>query len=350
MVLSRFAKYAWGVLAFNILVILWGAFVRATGSGAGCGSHWPTCNGEIIPRAPQIETIVEFTHRLTSGVALLLVFGMLVWAFRSFAAGSLERRGAVLSSIFIIIEALVGAGLVLLELVGENDSLARVVWMAAHLANTFLLLGALTLTAWWASVTHLYERSSSASITRPNEHASSPNNGRMIRLTRQGALPWLFGLGFILVIILGMTGAVTALGDTLFPAGSLAEGIQQDFDSGAHFAVRLRIYHPMLAIGTGIYLAILVGIAATQRPNLTVKRLAAGVVGVFFVQLIAGLVNVILLAPVWMQLLHLLLADLIWILLVLLGSATLAAQALVGAHQPDSESYPLKPGIEQPGI
>jgi heme A synthase len=338
MALSRFAKYAWGVLAFNILVILWGAFVRATGSGAGCGSHWPTCNGEIFPRAPQIETIVEFTHRLTSGVALLLVFGMLIWAFRSYAAGSLERKGAVLSSIFIIIEALVGAGLVLLELVGENDSLARAIWMAAHLANTFLLLGALTLTAWWASQ------------TRPDEHTSPPYDGRTIRLGGQGALPWLFGLGFLLVIILGMTGAVTALGDTLFPAGSLVEGIQQDFDTGAHFAVRLRIYHPLLAIGTGIYLALLAGIAAIQRPYPTVKRLAAGVIGVFFVQLIAGLINVILLAPVWMQILHLLLADVIWILLVLLGSATLAAQVPVGARQTDSESYPLKPGIEQPGV
>jgi heme A synthase len=225
-----------------------------------------------------------------------------------------------------------------LELVGENDSLARAIWMAAHLANTFLLLGALTLTAWWASQ------------TRSDEHASSPYDGRTIRLAGQGALPWLFGLGFVLVILLGMTGAVTALGDTLFPVGSLAEGIQQDFDAGAHFAVRLRIYHPLLAIGTGLYLALLAGIAAIQRPYPIVKRLAAGVVGVFFVQLIVGLINVILLAPVWMQILHLLLADGIWILLVLLGSATLAEQVPVGAHQTDSGSYPLQPGIEQPGI
>ncbi len=47
-----FSRYAWGVLLWNVLVALWGAYVRATGSGAGCGSHWPTCNGEILPRAP----------------------------------------------------------------------------------------------------------------------------------------------------------------------------------------------------------------------------------------------------------------------------------------------------------
>ncbi|MFN8454080.1 MAG: COX15/CtaA family protein [Anaerolineae bacterium] len=76
--LDRFAKYVWTVLAYNLAVILWGAFVRASGSGAGCGSHWPLCNGEVIPRTPQMETLVEFTHRLTSGLALLLVIGLTI--------------------------------------------------------------------------------------------------------------------------------------------------------------------------------------------------------------------------------------------------------------------------------
>ena len=110
--LTNFAKYAWGVLAYNLVVILWGAYVRATGSGAGCGSHWPLCNGEVIPRAQQVETMIEFTHRLTSGMAMLLVAGLLIWALRAYPKGHQVRTGAWLSAFFIITEALVGAGLV----------------------------------------------------------------------------------------------------------------------------------------------------------------------------------------------------------------------------------------------
>src|SRR6266540_6286398 len=110
MKLDRFAKYAWFALAFNLLVIVWGAFVRASGSGAGCGSHWPLCNGEVVPVNPSIERVIEFTHRGMSGVALLLVLGMVIWAFRAYPPGRV-RRGAVASMIFILIEALIGAAL-----------------------------------------------------------------------------------------------------------------------------------------------------------------------------------------------------------------------------------------------
>src|SRR5690606_29028870 len=148
--LSRFAAFAWGVLAYNLLVVLWGAWVRVTGSGAGCGSHWPLCNGEVVPRSAGVETLVEFTHRLTSGVALLAVVALLLWAVRAYPAGHPVRRGARLSMGFMILEALVGGGLVLLELVADNASMARAYWMVAHLVNPFLLLGVLALTAWWA--------------------------------------------------------------------------------------------------------------------------------------------------------------------------------------------------------
>ena len=151
MKLKRFAKYAWFVLIFNLGVILWGAYVRATGSGAGCGSHWPLCNGEVIPRSDQIETLVEFTHRLSSGVAFLLVAGMLVWAWRIYPKGHRVRRGAIFSMFFMITEALVGAGLVLFELVAEDTSTARALSISVHLVNTFVLLACITLTAWWAT-------------------------------------------------------------------------------------------------------------------------------------------------------------------------------------------------------
>ncbi|MFM9013605.1 MAG: COX15/CtaA family protein, partial [Gemmatimonadota bacterium] len=149
--MTRFARYGWAVLGFNLLVILWGAYVRASGSGAGCGAHWPLCNGVVIPRAPALETIIELTHRATSGIALLLVVGQLVWARRV-----APRRGALwwaahAAMVLMLTEALVGAGLVLFEIVAENASLARAWWLAAHLLNTFGLLAMLGLVPWLAA-------------------------------------------------------------------------------------------------------------------------------------------------------------------------------------------------------
>jgi heme A synthase len=300
--LNRLAKFSWGVLALNLAVILWGAYVRATKSGAGCGSHWPLCNGEVIPLAPRLETVVEFTHRLSSGLALLLVVILFVWAFRSYPKGHPVRLGAGLALLFIVIEALVGAGLVLFEWVAEDDSLGRVISVPVHLANTFLLLGAITLTAWWAG------------------------GGRRLQLRGRGLLLGALAVGFAGVLIIGMTGAIIALGDTLYPPESLGHALEQDFSTSAPFPVRLRLWHPTIAILVGFYLFFLAGLLAMLRPDPHIRRPALALVALFVVQLLAGLVNVLLLAPVWMQLVHLLLADLVWIFLVLLSAETLSRE------------------------
>ncbi len=300
---KRFSTYAWGVLAYNVAVILWGAYVRATGSGAGCGSHWPLCDGMVVPRSPQAETLVEFSHRASSGVALLLVAGLFVWAFRSCPKGHAVRRGAAFSMLFIITEALVGAGLVLFELVADNASLTRAFSTTVHLVNTFLLLAALTLTAWWASW------------------------GPQVRLRGQRVRLWAFGLGFLALLVLGMTGAVTALGDTLFPPESLAEGLRQDLDPTANFMIQLRAVHPLIAVGTAFYVFLIVGLPEVTGDHPDSKRFGQVLVVLFVIQLIAGVVNVLLLAPVWMQMLHLLLADLSWIVLVLLAASALGERA-----------------------
>src|SRR5690349_12155862 len=140
--MSRFTKYAWVVVAFLVLVILWGAIVRATGSGAGCGNHWPTCNGEIIPAPETIERMIEFGHRVTSGLSGFLVLGLLIWAFRSnFPENKVFIRWmAVLTFVFIIIEGGLGAALVRFELVAENASSTRAIVIALHLGNTLILL------------------------------------------------------------------------------------------------------------------------------------------------------------------------------------------------------------------
>jgi len=300
MAISRFAKFAWAVLAYNLLVILWGATVRATGSGAGCGGHWPLCNGQVIPVAPQVATLIEFTHRVSSGLSMLLILGLFVWAFRAYLKGSPVRLGAGLSLLFIFTEAMLGAGLVLFSWVANNASVGRVVSTGLHLVNTFFLLAALTLTAWWAS------------------------GGAQLRLKGQGALPWILLLGLIGVLALGVTGSITALGDTLFPSTSLAEGMAQDFSPTANFLLRLRVWHPLTAILVGFYLFFLAGLVALFRPSSAIRRLALGLFGVVFMQLLAGLTNLILLAPVWMQVVHLFLADMVWIFLVLFSAATLS--------------------------
>lgn len=149
MAISKLAKYAWGVLVYNLFVIVFGAFVRATGSGAGCGSHWPLCNGVMIPRAPAIETVIEFSHRLSSGVTLVLIAILIVQVWRTYPKGSALRKSSGFIGLFVIIKSLLGAGLVLFELVQHDASLARAISMMAHLLNTFLLLASLMVTAWW---------------------------------------------------------------------------------------------------------------------------------------------------------------------------------------------------------
>ncbi len=315
MSLNRFAKYAWFVVGLNILVVLWGAYVRATGSGAGCGQHWPLCNGEIVPMNPQVATLVEFSHRLSSGAALLSVAVLAVWAFRAYSKGSPVRLGATLSAIFILTEALVGAGLVLFKLVAHDESAARAVSMAVHLINTFLLLGSLTLTAWWAS------------------------GGGRLDLRRKGWLTVATVLGLLGMMWIGTTGAIVALGDTLFPPESLAAGLSQDLDPTAHFLVRLRVIHPIFAVLIGLALIALAYYAEKEAPGLWVRRWANAVKLLVLAQWVAGLVNVALLAPVWMQLLHLLLADLTWVAVVLLGAAALAAP------EPERVETPITPPI-----
>lgn len=296
----RFSRFAWGVLGYNVLVVLWGAYVRATGSGAGCGSHWPLCNGEVVPRAPQIETMIEFTHRVTSGLALLAVVALWIWSLRLFPPGHRARLAASLALVFIVVEAALGAGLVLFELVAQNASFARAAYLAGHLANTQVLLAMLAMTAWLAS--------------RPGE----------LRPWRERPKALLAALPVALLV--SVTGAVAALGDTLFPAAA-ASGVQHELSGAAHGLLRLRLLHPVVAMLAGPYLILAALWAIRLQPRLRPPALAATLL--VLVQLAAGGVNVLLLAPVWMQIVHLFLADLLWIALVIL-----AAEAAVSTPEP----------------
>jgi heme A synthase len=297
---ARFAAYAWAVLGFNVLVVLWGAYVRATGSGAGCGNHWPMCNGQVVPQTPQIATLIEFTHRITSGMALFAIAGLVFWAFHSYPKGHRVRRGAVLSGVFILSEALIGAALVLLHHVAQNESTARAFSLSIHLVNTFTLLAVLALTAWWAS------------------------GGPPILLNKPNQPKWLLGLSLTGLILLGVSGAIAALGDTLFPVKSLAAGFSEDFSPTAHLFVRLRVFHPGIAVLATGFLLFAVGRTMKQRRTPAVQNLGLTVMALAFFQLLLGALNLALLAPVPMQLIHLAAADLVWIAAVLVAAAVFA--------------------------
>ena len=312
--MDRLTRFAWLVLGYNILVILWGAVVRATGSGAGCGSHWPLCNGEVIPRAQATATLIEFSHRLTSGLALLLVVALLVWVFRGRPRGHPARSAAAWTMAFMLGEAAVGAMLVLFELVAENRSLARGLFMATHLVNTFFLLGALALTAHFAG-------------------GAPP-----VRLRGRTREASLFGLAAFLLLLSSASGAVAALGDTLFPSQTLAEALRADLSASSHLLLRLRVLHPFVAVATAALLVVLSMLAGRGSLDWNVKRLARTLAGLALAQTALGAMNVLLLAPVWLQLLHLLLADVVWIAFVLLAASRLAAADVSGpALSPASE-------------
>jgi len=284
-----FTRYAWGVLAWNLFVILWGAYVRASESGAGCGSHWPLCNGEVVPRAPRLETIIEFGHRVTSGLAFLAVLGLVIWSAVSFPRGHRVRRTAIVSLVFILLEAVLGAGLVLLKLVAQDASAGRAFYLSLHLVNTLFLLGALALTAWYSRET-----------------------------ARAGRWSLVVAGTLVIAILVSVTGAIAALGDTLFPVQSLAEGMRQDAAASASFLVRLRIVHPVLAVFAAVYFAAVAITVLRSKPQGAVARIALLVLVATLAQAGAGAINLALLAPIGMQILHLFLADLVWISLVLL--------------------------------
>ncbi|HEV3329557.1 MAG TPA: COX15/CtaA family protein [Bryobacteraceae bacterium] len=318
--LRNFARYAASVLAYNVVVVLWGAFVRATGSGAGCGNHWPLCNGVAVPQAPALTTIIEFTHRAMSGIDVVLVGILLVWAWRVFPRGHLVRLGGVLSAIFLTTEALIGAALVKLEHVAHNASAGRAYSLSAHLINTLTLLACLTLTLWWAA------------------------GGGSLRLRQRAT--WLAAPGIVLAVLVGISGAIAALGDTLFPASSLAAGFRQDFDPASSIFLRLRLLHPLLALITGGWLIFYAEVTAFRLPSS--KKYARKIESIVGLQILAGASNLLLLAPVWMQMVHLLLADLVWISLVLLVAVALQDSSLPADMHID-EMVPRVGGLERAG-
>jgi cytochrome c oxidase assembly protein subunit 15 len=292
-------RFAWLTLAYNIAVILWGAYVRATGSGAGCGNRWPLCNGTVLPRTPQAQTIIEFTHRLTSGLAIVMVSSLFVWCWRKTSKGDWTRYSSVLAVLFLFNEALLGALLVLFEHVAQDRSLGRALFLCAHFGNTLLLLAALALTAHWL-----------------------PEGRRRFSVAKNRAEIVAVVLGLLATMCIGITGSLAALGDTLFPATSLRTSLIEDFSSG-NILLRLRFLHPLAAAIAAIYVLWLI-LRIVKRPE-RLRNQEVMLAGVLIGQIGLGILNVLSLAPVWLQIVHLLVAELFWILVVLASANLLFA-------------------------
>lgn len=299
---QRFTNFAWVVLGFTLLVVLWGAVVRATGSGDGCGAHWPTCDGVLIPKGTRTGQFIEFFHRITSGLSLLGVLGLLVWSWRLFPKGHLVRLGTGLSLLFMVTESLLGASLVLFRLVAHDTSVARAVVAPIHLTNTLLLIGSIALTAWWSA---------------------HPEHRPVWR--GQGVVSWLLGLGFAGILLTTAAGAITALGDTLFPVSNTPEAVQRALAPGEHFLVQLRIMHPFIAIAVSVFTIMASGAVGNLCPNQYSAFFVRAVGVVFIAQLLLGFINVRLGAPLQIQVLHLLLSDLVWLSWLLLSVTALSS-------------------------
>jgi heme a synthase len=287
---QRFARFAWWFAAYLIAVILFGAWVRIAGAGAGCGNHWPLCNGEVLPAAPGTKTIIEFTHRLTSGLCGIFGLAFIWYARRMGDRGVL--RAALATMFFILVEGFVGAVLVKKELVENDASVSRAVVIGLHLANTLLLMAAATAMAWRARPLVETER----------------RVGRGMMLAAMAVL-----------VLANATGAVTALGDTLFPLqptldGSLFAKVREDLTAGQHFLVRLRVVHPFVAVFCAAFLS---GVVGSIRRKFTgddaMRRLLHWPLALVGVQVVLGALNVLLAAPGWLQIGHLLMAQVLWV-------------------------------------
>ena len=286
-------RFAWAVVAWNVIVVLWGAFVRATGSGDGCGNNWPLCNGQVIPVSPTLHTIIEFTHRQTAAVSTVLVVVLITWVFRATAKASAARLFAVISGVLLLNEAFLGAILVKAGYVTGNRSLGRMIVLSIHLSNTLLLLAALTLVA------------HTLGTAQRRRDLTAWSKARGIDLL-------LASVGLLATLIVGVSGSLAALGDTLFPSASLRAAFAADLSSASPMLLRLRGIHPASAIVAAAFIVWL--ILRAHREGRT--HAATVLLGLLALQFILGTADVLLLAPTWMQILHLLGADLYWIALV----------------------------------
>lgn len=281
----KFARFVWGTVGYILLVVMYGAFVRASGSGDGCGSHWPLCNGSLLPMFGDGQAIVEFSHRISSGLVLPLVIWLAVLARRHFEAGHQARTAAYAAVGFTVLEALIGMLLVKFGWVDRNDSVARAGVMGFHVVSTFLLVGSLTALGLLVS--------------------GAPK----VKLKDQGPIFWGVVIGLLALGFLGISGAVSALGHQLRPVDDV---LKTALKIDSHWMVRLQPLHPLIGASIALYTVLIGGLLAHLRPTDPVRRAVRWVIAIFGLQIAIGFVSIYLKAPIALQMIHLALADVLF--------------------------------------
>jgi cytochrome c oxidase assembly protein subunit 15 len=302
---ASLVRFSWIALGFMVLLVLEGAVVRATSSGGGCGNHWPLCNGDFFPHHPRLATVIEYTHRSLTGICTTLVVVLAGWTFLGTSPKHKARRAVVASCLLLVTEALLGAVLVLRGYVENNVSPGRVIMQSVHFTNTMLLLAALTLTAWFLR----QSREAGPAVLHSPEIKSATL------------------LAVLATIVMGATGSLAALADTLFPSVSLRAAFDADFASASPLLVRMRWMHPAASMIGFLCVLLLARLSRTKLSRLVLL--------LFCAQIVLGIADVVLLAPTWMQLVHLLGADLYWVALVALAGEILWPTAIG-----QNEQYP----------
>lgn len=319
--LSLFSKIAWWSLAVNLGVVAWGVYLRAMQYGDGCGSHWPLCDGNSTPLHGPIARLVEMSHRASTGLTLIFAIVMLVYGRRKYGPGTQTRRFTYVVGGFVALEALVGMLLVKLHLVANDASAGRAWVMSFHVVSTFLLMASIT----WAAYTGTGQR--------------------RLAFKGQGAVGWLLMLGFVMLAGLGVSGAISALGHTLDPVPDvLRESVKPD----AFWMVKLQPYHPYVSLAVAMFLVLIATLISNLRPSAEVRRASVIMVGTFFAELTVGLINILLKAPVWLQMLHLALADAAVITFAYFAASSLLS-TLVHKEQsgPPARRVPMKDLVHQ---
>lgn len=297
---QSFSKLLKALLFYTLLVILWGAWVRISHSGDGCGDHWPFCKGEIIPTAATGKTWVEYTHRAMSGMYGIFVFILVIFARQIFPQGHWARKLAYTTGIFTITEALLGAKLVLFGLVAGNDSPLRAIAMGLHLTNSLCLVGSITLWLEFSRLDHWGFRKISIFQTP------------LIKSQR------VFLGSVIAVLAIVLTGSIASLSTTLFPSESLLAGFQQDLASSSHYLVRWRFLHPLFGILFGSSLAVTAFLSRrlVQAGEESFQNRSQDLFRILLVTIAVGAATLLSLSPVPLKLLHLAATYVTWILMV----------------------------------
>ncbi len=317
---SGFATFSWIVLIYNLLVVGFGVFLRAAGLGDGCGENWPLCTGEKNPVKGSFATLIESTHRISTTLVGLFAIIMVVWAFRYFAKGHPAKKMAVGFLVMTLFEGLVGRHLVVKGLVTDKDTVERAMWMMAHVLSIFLLLGF-------------------------NVGAALSTSGmRPLQLRNQGVVGWLLGFGFIGTFLLGISGAISAFGHQVRPD---VEGLSERLQAGAFWASKLAVAHPIGSASIGLFMFLMCGLIQHLRPDPFVKNACRIVIGLLVLQMGVGLLNIFLSAPIVMQMIHLVVADLNWISIVVLAVAALGVgiepvEARPAPEEAEHSAEPLK--------